>query len=190
MKTRYLSLLAIILFMGGCCKCPPAATPTSSAAATGHTSGQPTTACTLPVVTGGNAGDLSVTMTPSGTPPACNQIHVFVYFIGTTTGTIQSVTIPAVSTNPQFVFTDQPSSGATVVAPQTWGSAALNNTTGAAITESIQARLGLNHYSIVSNGPQLTSPPDNKIGLDVTTYSDGAGGHQIVIVIEDGAIML
>ena len=193
MKTRYISLLAIILFIGGCCKCPPATTTTTtSAAAIGHTSGQPTTSCTVPGVSSGAAGNITLTMNPmGGPPPSCNPVHIFVYFLGTTSGMVQSVTITSGTT--QFVYTDQaPPPGApaaTQVSAGYWGNppAVLNNTTGG--TATIQATVGNKPYSAVVNGPQSTSPPDNKTGLDVTTYSDGAG-HQAVVVIEDAAIMM
>jgi hypothetical protein len=112
-----------------------------------------------------------------------------VYFMGTTLGTIQNVTINSGAT--QFVFTDQPSPGATQVAAGTWGNppAVLNNTTGVSMTASIQATVGNKPYSAVVNGPQLASPPSNQTGLDITTYSDGVG-HQAVVVIEDAAIMM
>jgi hypothetical protein len=190
MKTHYLSLFAIILFIGGCCKCPPATTSTTTAATlTGTVSGQPTSALTVPGVTGPAAGNITLTMTPLGTPPACNPIHVFVYFIGTTPGTVQSVTINGGAMN--FVYTDQATTGATQVTAGTWGSppAVLSNTTGNPMTATIQATVGGKPYSAVVNGPQLTSPPDNKTGLDITTYSDGAG-HQAVVVVEDAAIMM
>jgi hypothetical protein len=196
MKKIYLPILATLLVFSSCqCNKNQSGTTTTSTtatASTGVTSGQPTSAMIPPSLTGGHAGNFTIQMNPTGAPPACNRVHIFVYFPSPFNAAFpQQVTVTSFAPNPTpMTFTDVPGNpgGAISVAAGTFGTppAVIANTTGNPMTVTVAANV---------NGLQYTSAPlqplvgaNDGTGLGIVTYSDGAG-HQAVIMAEDEGVM-
>ncbi|HZK77183.1 MAG TPA: hypothetical protein VFD13_09765 [Candidatus Kapabacteria bacterium] len=190
MKKIYLPILAVLLVFSSC-QCNKNQTPPPPpVASAGVTSGTPTSTMLPPQLTGG-VGNFSVLMNPTGTPLACNRVHIFVYFPLSVAGSPQQVTVTSFAPNPTpMTFTDVSGtpSGATYVAPGTFGSppAVISNTTVNSMPITVSAQIKGGQYQTAILQP-LQNGSNDICGFGVVTFSDGV--HQAVIVAEDEGVM-